>query len=100
MSVNGSEPVHPTFLYESLWSLAGLALLVVLLRRDLPPGSCFCTYLVWYGLGRFFIEGLRTDSLYLIPGLRVSQLVAASSVIVGIVGLIWIIIMNIKKRKC
>lgn len=55
---------HPTFLYESLWNLAGLLVLLVLRRRPfLRAGELFMTYFIWYSLGRFFIEGLRTDSL-------------------------------------
>lgn len=55
---------HPTFLYESVWNLAGLLLLFVLRRRPfLRAGEQFMAYFIWYGLGRFFIEALRTDSL-------------------------------------
>ena len=57
-------PVHPTFLYESLWCLLGFLLLHVLSKKVRRfDGMVFCGYLVWYGVGRFFIEGLRTDSL-------------------------------------
>ncbi len=71
--------VHPTFLYESLWNLLGLLLLHIFSKtRRKYDGQLFLMYAAWYGLGRFFIEGLRTDSLYL-PGtdIRISQLVAA-----------------------
>lgn len=71
--------VHPTFLYESLWNLIGLLLLHIFSKtRRKYDGQLFLMYAAWYGLGRFFIEGLRTDSLYL-PGtdIRTSQLVAA-----------------------
>lgn len=55
---------HPTFLYESLWNLVGLALLFVLRRQTfLKAGELLMSYFVWYSLGRFYIEGLRTDSL-------------------------------------
>ncbi|PTX59646.1 prolipoprotein diacylglyceryl transferase [Melghirimyces profundicolus] len=54
---------HPTFLYESLWNVAGLVLLLLLRRWNPRRGEIFFTYLIWYSLGRFFIEGLRTDSL-------------------------------------
>ena len=91
MTINGSEPVHPTFLYESLWSLIGLIILIILIRKHLPRGSCFFSYLVWYGAGRFFIEGLRTDSLYIGGSLRVSQLVAIATVTIGFVGFICIL---------
>lgn len=56
--------VHPTFLYESLWSLLGLVLLFVIRRRRfLREGELLATYIAWYSIGRFFIEALRTDSL-------------------------------------
>lgn len=54
---------HPTFLYESLWNLAGLAILLSLRYLNPRRGVIFCSYLIWYSIGRFFIEGLRTDSL-------------------------------------
>jgi phosphatidylglycerol:prolipoprotein diacylglycerol transferase len=54
---------HPTFLYESVWNLAGFFLLISLRRFNPLRGELFFTYLAWYSLGRFFIEGLRTDSL-------------------------------------
>ena len=58
--------VHPTFLYESLWNLIGLALLYfVILKLRRFDGELTCCYFLWYGLGRFWIEGLRADSLYL-----------------------------------
>lgn len=55
---------HPTFLYESLWNLAGLLFLFALRRRPfLKAGELFAAYFIWYSIGRFFVEGLRTDSL-------------------------------------
>lgn len=63
MNVNGVYH-HPTFLYESLWSLVGVIVLLVLRRRPfLRAGELFAFYFIWYSIGRFFIEGLRTDSL-------------------------------------
>lgn len=75
--------VHPTFLYESLWNLAGLALLFFVVQHHRKfHGMLFCFYLFWYGLGRVWIEGMRTDSLYLFnTGIRVSQLVALVCVV-------------------
>lgn len=76
--------VHPTFLYESLWNLVGLAILLLIYKTGKKfNGQSFCTYLIWYGFGRMLIEGLRTDSLMLGP-LRVSQCVGALSLIIGI----------------
>ena len=80
--------VHPTFLYESLWNIIGFALLLFLFHRKRTfPGKVFWTYLLWYGMGRFFIEGLRTDSLY-VGAFRISQIVAVLSVIVSVIMLI------------
>ena len=71
--------VHPTFLYESLWNLLGLVGLIVFRKKGLRryDGEVAALYFLWYGLGRAWIEGLRTDSLY-IPGtpLRVSQMLS------------------------
>ncbi len=74
---------HPTFFYESLWNLIGFLILHFLYGKKKFDGQIFAGYIAWYGLGRFFIEGLRTDSLYAGP-FRVSQLVAAASVIAGV----------------
>lgn len=62
MYINGAY-YHPTFLYESLWNLIGVGLLIALRRWNPRRGEVFFSYLIWYSLGRFFIEGLRTDSL-------------------------------------
>lgn len=78
--------VHPCFLYESLLCLLGFVLLHFFTRRFRRyDGQTFLLYIVWYGACRFFIEGLRTDSL-IIPGtsLRVSQVIAAACVVAGI----------------
>ena len=69
---------HPTFLYESLWNAAGFVLLHFMSKRRKYDGQVALGYAAWYGLGRTFIEGLRTDSLYWGP-FRVSQLLAALS---------------------
>ncbi len=72
----GMVDVHPTFLYESMWNLLGFILINIFYKKKKFNGQIACMYLAWYGFGRFFIESLRTDSLY-IPGtaIRVSQLV-------------------------
>jgi phosphatidylglycerol:prolipoprotein diacylglycerol transferase len=63
MNVQGTFH-HPTFLYESLWNLVGLILLMILRRQKfLRAGELFASYFIWYSVGRFFIEALRTDSL-------------------------------------
>lgn len=74
--VNPELCVHPTFLYESLWNTAVLIVVLLLFKRRRFDGQVFLTYVSLYGLGRFFVEGLRTDSLYL-GGIRISQAVAA-----------------------
>ena len=77
--------VHPTFLYESLWNLIGFVLIAVFYKKKKFNGQVIYFYMIWYGLGRAMIEGLRSDSL-LIPGtaLRVSQLVAILACLTGI----------------
>lgn len=72
---------HPTFLYESLWNLIGFGLINLVYRKKKFDGQIALMYFAWYGLGRMFIEGLRTDSLYL-GAFRVSQLVAGVSFVV------------------
>ena len=79
---------HPTFLYESLWNLAGFLLLHKLSKKRQYDGQIALLYAAWYGLGRAMIEGLRTDSLYWGP-FRVSQLLAAVSCIAALAVLIW-----------
>lgn len=66
---------HPTFLYESLWSLLGFVLIVTLRNREqlLRRGEVALSYVLWYSAGRFFIEGMRTDSLWIGDWIRVSQ---------------------------
>ena len=83
---NPALPVHPTFLYESLWCILGFLLLHILSKKVLSrfDGMIFCGYMVWYGAGRFFIESLRTDSL-MAGTLRTSQLVAVIAVMLGVV---------------
>ncbi len=94
MHINGTY-YHPTFLYESIWCILGFILLITLRKiTKRKIGIMTYTYFIWYGIGRFFIEGLRTDSLY-IGIFRVSQLVSIFLVITGILG----IIINIRKEK-
>ena len=79
---------HPTFLYESLWNLLGFGLLLLLRRVNLRQGEMFLTYVIWYSIGRFFIEGLRMDSLMLFGELRMAQVLSLSLVIGGVILLI------------
>ena len=83
MYIDGSYRV-PTFLYESLWNLVGFITILGLRRfnKKLRQGDVTSFYLIWYGLGRFVIEGMRTDSLMFV-GLRVSQWVSIAIIILG-----------------
>lgn len=89
------EYFHPTFLYESLWNIGVFTLLLTLFFRGLrskPPlkvGTLFLTYMVTYSIGRFWIEGLRTDSLMLGP-LRIAQVISLVEITLGILGLVWL----------
>lgn len=88
MNINGMY-YHPTFLYESLWSAVGVVLLLVLRRQEkIQVGEIAATYLIWYGCGRFVIEGMRTDSLWMFGLIRVSQ---ALSVVLIIAGILFVI---------
>ena len=84
---------HPTFLYESVWNLIGFIGLHFFSKKRKFDGEVFLAYVAWYGLGRVWIEGLRTDSLYLFStGIRVSQLVAAVSFLAAGGVLAWVLI--------
>ncbi|MBD2665751.1 prolipoprotein diacylglyceryl transferase [Richelia sinica FACHB-800] len=89
------EYFHPTFLYESLWDVMVFILLLTLFFRALSGlprlkvGSLFLIYWVAYSLGRFWIEGLRTDSLMLGP-LRMAQVVSLCGISLGLAGLAWL----------
>jgi len=76
---------HPTFLYESIWCLIGVVILYFIRKKDFSVnGKQISFYLIWYGIGRLFIEGLRSDSLY-IGTYRVSQIVSVIAIIIGII---------------
>lgn len=84
MFINGNYH-HPTFLYESLWNVIGFILMLILRRRKYNKlGEMTGFYLIWYSFGRFFIEGLRTDSLML-GSLRIAQVVSIIAIIIGII---------------
>ena len=95
MYINGNYH-HPTFLYESIFCLLGFILLIVLRNviKNRRKGTITFIYFIWYGLVRFFVEGLRTDSLYW-GEFRVSQIVSLILIIIGIIGLI----VNLIKRS-
>jgi len=94
--LTGELGVHPTFLYESLWNLIGFVLIVYLSKKFYKfDGQLFLTYVLWYGIGRFWIEGLRTDSLYFFGlelfgyPIRTSQVLALVSAAAALGVLIW-----------
>ncbi|GKX29086.1 prolipoprotein diacylglyceryl transferase [Vallitalea longa] len=97
--VNGVSyiQVQPTFLYESLWNLGVLILLLIYFKRRKFKGEIFALYLLGYGAGRFWIEGLRTDQLIIGgSGIPISQLLAGVFIVVS---LVFIIIMRRKSSK-
>lgn len=98
MNVGGIDyiQVHPTFLYESLWNLCVLLFLIWYSPKKKFHGEVFCLYLLLYGIGRFWIEGLRTDQLIFFgTGLAVSQMLALVMVVVSLC----IIAMGRKRQK-
>lgn len=89
--------VHPTFLYESLWNLCLLLFLIWFTKRKQFDGEVFLLYLFGYGIGRFWIEGIRTDQLLLpVVGYPVSQ---ALALLLAITSLGWILIWNVKRAR-
>lgn len=83
MYINGTY-YHPTFLYESLWNIIGVIILLSLRKVNLRRGELFLTYVFWYSIGRFYIEGLRTDSLMLTESLRIAQVISIVLIAVAI----------------
>lgn len=83
-SIIGDDPVHPCFLYESFFCLLGFLLLHLVSKKRKFDGQIITLYMIWYGIVRFFIEGLRTDSLK-IGILRISQIVSFVAVVAGII---------------
>lgn len=76
---------QPTFFYESMWSLLGLILILIIRKKvAVKRGELFLGYVTWYSFGRFFVEGMRTDSLYFFGGLRVSQVLSLVLFVGGI----------------
>lgn len=91
----GGVYYHPTFLYESLWCLIGFVLVLIIRKRKyLKNGTQVCFYLIWYSVGRFFIEFLRTDSL-MIGGFKVAQMI---SVVFFILAILYLMILSRKGK--
>lgn len=80
---------YPTFLYESVWNILVLALLLVLRRKNPLRGEIFLTYIMSYSVGRLFIEGLRTDSLYVFGQVRTAQLLSIVLILSTIIFMIY-----------
>lgn len=88
--------VHPTFLYESLWNILGFVIINLLYKKKKFNGQAFLMYVTWYGLGRGFIELLRTDSLYIFETVKLNSVIGFMTCIAGIIGLI---LLYIKSKK-
>ncbi len=88
VTIDPLQPVHPCFLYESLWCIIGFVFLHFYSKHRKFDGEMFLIYIGWYGLGRMVIEGLRTDSL-MIGHLRISQLIAGICVVVSVAAIIY-----------
>lgn len=99
MNINGIY-YHPTFLYESLWCLAGFIILLLIRKfyKYLKSGQLTCVYMMWYSVGRFFIESLRTDSL-MIGSLKVAQLISIVMFIIGFICFLYLCFNRLKKGQ-
>ena len=92
MNINGIY-YEPTFYYESLWCILGfLVMIIIKNKKNIKVGTLTAIYFIWYGVGRFFIESLRTDSLML-GGLKVAQIISIILIIIGVI----IISINVRK---
>lgn len=98
MEVNPNAPVHPTFLYESVWCLVLFVILhIVVTKHRKFKGEVFLLYGIGYGLERMVVEGLRTDSLYIgSTSIRVSQLLSA---VIVVVFSVWLAVLMVKLKK-
>lgn len=95
MSINGAAAVHPTFLYESLITLAGFCICMFLIYpKKKWDGQILSFYMLWYGVGRTLVEALRTDSLYIGP-LKLSQCIGVVTALCGV----FLMIYHSKKKK-
>lgn len=84
----GGVYYHPTFLYESIWNLVGFVLLLLLRKVNLRSGEIFLSYVIWYSIGRFFIEGMRTDSL-MIGDFRMAQLISLGLIVAAVITIVY-----------
>lgn len=94
------SPVHPTFFYESLWCFVGFFLLIFFVRYRKFDGQIFLNYLIWYGFERFFVEGIRSDSLWLIKDyVRISQALSFILFFSAISIEVYVLFFYMKKNK-
>lgn len=92
----GLNYYHPTFLYESLWNLLGFGIMLVLRRtKFLRSGELLAFYLIWYSIGRFMIESMRTDALFIgQTGLRIAQVISILMIVLGVFWLVFTRVLN------
>ncbi len=92
----GLNYYHPTFLYESLWNLLGFGIMLVLRRtKFLRSGELLAFYLIWYSVGRFMIESMRTDALFIgQTGLRIAQVISILMILLGVFWLVFTRVLN------
>lgn len=86
MYINGAY-YHPTFLYESLWNMVGFLFIVFVLRKlpKLLVGEIAAFYAVWYSIGRYMVEGMRTDSLMLTESIRMAQFISITTIVLVLI---------------
>ncbi len=91
MSIDGAEPVHPLFLYESLWNVLGFLIVLLFRNKIKTDGKIFSFYILWYSFGRLLLEGMRQPEyiLYLAGNIGISQVVAGIGILSGILGLVF-----------
>ena len=102
MSINSQPAVHPLFLYESLWNVLGLIIVLIFRDKKKANGQVFFFYILWYAMGRLFLEGMREPEfiLYLIDGkLGISQAVSALFIILSVFALIFSSIRQNKNKN-
>lgn len=101
MKINGVYH-QPLFFYESLWCLLGFFVLILIRKifKDLKSGQLTCVYLIWYGIGRFYLENLREDEYILnIGNFKIAQIVSLLFVIIGVLMFIYLFCVNLKNKN-
>lgn len=90
---------HPTFLYESIWNIIGFVILLLLRKTAIRRGEMFLSYVIWYSIGRFFIEGMRTDSLMLVGDLRTAQVISIVLIVGSIIVMVYRRLKGLADKK-